>query len=241
MVATASRRLHSAIVELNGLYKRGPTNKVLSECSLGNDLGKVIITLTGIFSECREEVLKSEFRDDEHYHTLIERLEEIQHSVLMALASRSGGSQSALVGDVIVERILSLAEQVDNALASEVYKPDRQEMMKETEELIASVKDWDIGDYAKKALLLQLSHIQRIISASDMYSDAELRLRVKAVIADFATEFVEMDKKHQGMLEKVVRWGRCGFFAGTAFLGLTSDVSSVAGLLSAPPKLLSKP
>lgn len=49
-----------------------------------------------------------------------------------------------------------------------------------------------------------------------------------------------MDKKHQTQLERLVLWGRRGFFAGTIFLGLTADVTSITAALPSLPKLIGK-
>lgn len=239
MEVTAGRKLYESLIEMNHVFQRGSGSGVLKDSFLGGDFAAVIVKFTGIVADCRDEILRSRFKDEGHSETLISRLNGIQSITLNALSTRGkAGTTGPLVEETTLAYALGIAEQIENGTSVSVVTTTREEMVSLTEALVAEVKGWDMGEYAKKTLLIQLNNIIRIIQTADTYSDSELRFRVKAIIADFATEFVSMDKNYQSKLEILVRWGRATVFAGTTFLGLTSDAAAVAGLLSPPPKLL---
>jgi hypothetical protein len=239
MSETAARELHSLVDRMNAAFMRSSGDKALVLGKLGSDFAELIAEVIGLVRDTREDIVRAEFPTAQRADDLLERLDAAQKAIINALAKRGGGNTNgALVSEVIVERLLSIAEQVENAGISGAASASREDMIRETEALIADVKAWDLEDYAKRALLLQLNNVARVIQASDTYSTADLRLRVKAIIADFASEFAQMDKKHQTQLERLVLWARRGFFAGTVLLGLTADVATITAALPAPPRLL---
>lgn len=226
---------------MNLIFKKGSGQKALESGDLGSDFADLIIKVSALTCDARDEIMRAAFLDESRAGTLIDRLNGTQKEVMNALSKRgSGGTSGPLVGQVSAERILSIAEQIENAGVSSAASATREDMIRETEALIAEVKDWDLDGYAKQTLLVQLNHVTRVIQAADTYSASDLRFRVKAIIADFASEFVQMDKKHQTQLERLVLWGRRGFFAGTIFLGLTADITSITAALPSPPKLIGK-
>lgn len=241
LTKTAARELYNLIEKMNLSFKKGSGGKALSDGDLGSDFADLIIKFSGFIRDARDEIMRANFSDEGRVDTLIDRLNGIQKEVINALSKRGvGGISGQLVGEICAERALGIAEQIENAGVSSVSPATREDMIKETEALIADVKDWNLEDYAKQTLLIQLNHVARVIQAADTYSASELRFRVKAIIADFASEFTQMDKKHQTQLERLVLWAHRGFFAGTIFLGLTADVTSIMAALPSPPKLIGK-
>lgn len=241
MSETAARELYVLVDNMNKAFKKGSGEKALEVSNLASDFAELIVKTSGLVRDTRDEIMRAQFRDETRAGSLIDRLNSIQKDVMNSLSKRgNGGTSGPLVNQVVVERTLSIAEQIENAGISSLSSITREEMMHETEALIGDVKSWDLEDYAKQTLLIQLNHVTRVIQAADTYSKSELRLRVKAIIADFASEFSQMDKKHQTQLERLVLWGRRGFFAGTIFLGLTADVTSITAALPSPPKLIGK-
>jgi hypothetical protein len=239
LTETAARELYDLILKMNLNFRKGSGEKALEAGDLGTDFAALIVNFSGLTRDVRDEIMRADFPNEGRFDTLIERLSGIQKDVMNALSKRGvGGTTGPLVEEIVAERALSVAEQIENAGVSSVSLATRQDMMKATEELIAEVKKWDLEDYAKRTLLIQLNHVTRVIQAADTYSASELRFRVKAIIADFASEFTQMDKKHQTKLERLVLWGRRGFFAGTIFLGLTADATSIMAALPPPTKLL---
>lgn len=238
---TSARTLYNLIVEMNKAFKKGSGEIALKSGDLGRDFADLIVKVTGLVRDTREEISRANFIHDDRVGTLINRLNEIQQVLINALSTRgTAGTSGPLVSEVITERALSIAEQIENAGISNAPPPTREIMVGETEALISEVKDWDLEEYAKQTLLIHLTNVTRIVQAADTYSASELRLQVKAIIADFASEFAAMDKKHQTKLERLVMWGRRGFFAGTILLGLTSDVTSITAALPSPPKMITK-
>ena len=239
MTETAARELYDMTVKMNRRFKKGSGAVALEAGDLGSDFAGIIVKFSNLTRDVHDEIMRANFSSEGRAYTLIERLNGIQKEVMNAIVKRGNAGISApLVSEVVVERVLGITEQIENAGVSSVSSATREDMVKETEALIADVKDWDLEDYAKQILLIQLNHVTRVIQAADTYSASELRFRVKAIIADFASEFTQMDKMHQTHLERLVRWGRCGFFVGTVFLGLTADVTSITAALPAPPKLI---
>ena len=165
----------------------------------------------------------------------LERLRHIQVELLNNLVKR-GNVKGPVLADVLLERLRSIAEHVEDKGLTAPAKADRKEMMSATEDLISDVKDWSIPDHAREALLLKLNAIQRIIQASTTFSDAEIRAQVAKVVADFAADFAKVDEQHQTKLERLAMWAKRVFFAGGIALGLTSDAAGVVGLLPAPLK-----
>lgn len=241
MTGTSARELYELIVEMNTLFTKGSGEKILENSDLGSDISDLIVKVSDLTRDVRDEILRARFPDEGRFDSLIERLNQIQRDLLNALSTRGrSGTSGPLVSQIVAERAQGIAEQIENADVSSTLSVTREAMINETESLIADVKDWDLEDYAKQTLLIQLNHVARVIQAADMYSASELRFRVKSIIADFASEFAQMDKKHQTKLERLVLWGQRGFFAGTVLLGLTADVTSITAALPPPPKLLGK-
>ena len=239
MSTSISRELHHLLCEINIAFKATSGRKALNGHNLASDFADLIIKVGAMVHECRDEILRTRFKDAERYETLLQRLDAVHREVMNGLSKRGReGITGPVLTDAALFQILSIAEQVENDEVFDTTTISREDMVAETERMISEVKTWHLEDYAEKSMILQLNHISRIIQASDTYSGSELRLRVKAIIADFATEFVEMDKKHQTRLERLVRWGKICCFSGTALIGLTADTSSVVALLSAPQKLL---
>lgn len=238
---TAARELYNLTVTMNSHFKRGSGDDALKAGDLGSDFDELILKYIDLANGVRDEIMRADFRNDDRAHELSDRLREIQKEVINALSKRGNkGTSGPLVTEVVVVKLQSIAEQIENVGVSSASVTTRQDMIKQTEELIAEVKTWEIEDYAKRTLLIQLNNVARVIQAADTYAASELRYFVKSIIADFAAEFTQMDKKHQTHLERLVRWGRCCVFAGTTFLGLTSDVVAITAALPSPPKLLGK-
>lgn len=238
MSSIAARKLHTLIVDANSAFLASGTVKGLDEAYLINDLGDLITRISDLVRDTSDEIMRADLTVPDRVQTLISRLKDSEKAVMNAICKKGSTAGTArLVPDIVVERFEGIAEQLENAGIRQTTVT-RKEMINETESLIAEVKDWKLEEYAKRTLLLQLDHISRIIHAADTYSESELRMRVKSIIADFATEFSEMDKAHQTHLERLIRWGRCGFFAGTIFLGLTSDVVGITAALPSPPLMI---
>lgn len=241
MSNTSARELYDFTVAMNDRFQELSGGTALNGSNLATDYADLISKFLTMARDTGDEIMRADFPYEGRADDLFDRLNKARVSILNAISSRGGTSaKGPLVSDVVIERLLSIAEQIENSGIFKSEQLDREFMVSETEALLAEVKEWDIEDYAKHTLLVQLNNIVRIIHAADTYSEAELRLRVKSIIADFASEFADMDKKYQTKLDRIVLWARRGFFAGTVLLGLTADLSSVTALLPSPAKMIGK-
>lgn len=237
MTSPAARQLYQFIQTANTSFTRLSPTKVFEKNEIGEDFASFLARLHGLVEATKSEILRSSFRNEERNTELITRLDGIVRVILNTVSGRGSGSTGPIANAEQLAHLQSIAEQLEN-LGLETKAIDRPQMVRETEQLIAEVKQWGLHSYAEKTMLMQLKNIVRIIQEADSYTDAELRLRVKSIIADFAAEFTAMDKQYETNMERLVRWGRVTAFAGTALLGLTADASAVAGLLTGPPKLI---
>lgn len=237
----SARKLYDLVRQLDATFRKKSGDAALAELEHARDFADLVLLVVNLARDTREEILRVTFPMDGRNSDLINRLDEAVREIVNALSTRgAGGTTGPLVKDAVIERLLSIAEQLENAGISSHTTATRQDMIRETEALITEVKDWELEDYAKRTLMMQLNYVARVIQAADSYSEGELRLRVKAIIADFASEFATMDKKHQTQLERLAMWGRRGFFAGTVLLGLSADVTTITAALPPPHLMLGK-
>lgn len=127
------------------------------------------------------------------------------------------------IGDTIV------AANIDKSLPL-----DRDKFSESTSELIKTVQATPMPDIAKKALLLKLNAIRRIVHEAGIYSDDDIRRRVKAVVADFNAEFSIADAAHDSIRDKLWKWAKAVSKPGIFALALTADASAVVALLPPP-------
>lgn len=234
--ATAARLFLDMTEALNIAFQRQGGQAALTAAGVGDDYATVFSRIASLGEETRDELSRVSFASEERREDMIERIETSQRTLFNALGARGSnrGTTGPLLSDAQIERLRSVVEQIEEKGISSGTLPDRNEMMLATEALIAEVKTWDMGEYAQKTLLIQLSSIERIIQKADLYSAAELRTKVKGVIADFAAEFLAHDKHYQARMERLVSWARKAFFPGSVMLALTADSSAVVALLTGP-------
>lgn len=236
-----ARALFDHVSILSKVLERNTLTDGLSKMSIGSSAEEILI-LANLFSEANDEVSRTHFRSKQQQEVLLSRLSECRDIVLNALVSRGGGNtQGKFVPDLLLEKLQNIAEQLEEKDVAVVALVDRKQMILSTEEMIEDINRWNISEYARKSLVIKMNAIQRIIQASSNPSPSEIRLRVKEIIADFNTEFTNMDKEQRTMLEAITKWGKGLFVGGVFVLGLTSDISSVAGLLMPPVAALPSP
>lgn len=231
----AARRFYEFLSDMNEGFQAGGAAKAIEKLDGCDDIADVIHNLGDLCRQTQDEIFEGSYKVEGQIEKLTDRLITVRKTTTNLIAKRS---TTATAGSVVEPAHLLMAETIAELLENGgVSAPDqapREIMIAQTERLIADVKDWDLDEYAKKILLMKLNSLEKVIQASDIYSERELRLRVKSIIADFAVQFSDWDKKHQTKLERLKQWARTGFFAGTTVLGLTSDVATVTALLSPP-------
>lgn len=232
---TAARRFQLFVEELNRNFKHTSTDVALGKMQPGLDFASAVSRIAALRREASEELYRADFVREERREEFLICIEKIEKQLLNGICRRgSTSSLGPLLSDVHLEQLKSVADQMEEKAISKDTPPDRSDMMRETEALIAEIKTWNLDEYAQKTLLIQLNSIERIIQKADFYSSAELRIKVKCVIADFAIEFAAHDNAYQTHMERLNLWARKGFFAGSILLGLTADVSAVVALLPKP-------
>lgn len=231
----AARRFYQFLFEMNEGFIAGGAAKAIEKLDGCDDIADVIHNLSDLCRQTQDEVFEGSYKVEGQIEKLTSRLISVRKASTNLVVKRSAtGTTGAVVDQAHLVMAEGIAELLENGGVSAPVTMPRETMIAQTEKLIADVSDWDLEDYAKKALIMKLNSLERIIQASDIYSENELRLRVKAIVADFAVEFAEWDKEHQTMLERLKQWARVGFFGTTTVLGLTSDVSAVIALLPGP-------
>ena len=108
---------------------------------------------------------------------------------------------------------------------------DREALAKKTLNLLRSFKESDLSDYEKNAVALKMNSIVRISVEGSVYTDAEIRNRVKAIYADFCAQFDQADKKHASYLDKMKHWALRACGLGTSALAITSDAQEAYKML----------
>ena len=132
------------------------------------------------------------------------------------------------------ERLQGIAD-VLNTVGLQAPPPiNRPEFIKDSLELCKTISKSDLPDYAKAVATLKIEALNRLVSETGRFSDMEVRLRAKAIYADFCAEFDAHDKKYQSVVEKVKGWATKAAGVGVFALALTADGSTVAGLLTGP-------
>ncbi len=154
--------------------------------------------------------------------------------VLVAVGINKAQDIKGHIGMAIPDLLSQIGNTVSTAHMDKAVSLDRKEFTIQTGDLIAAINESNLIGYAKKALLLKLNAIQRIVQDTALYSDSDIRRRVKSIVADFSAEFEKMDKEYEGIRQKIMRWAKATSRPGIVALALTADVSAVQGLLPPP-------
>lgn len=233
MQQTAARHLFSMMEDYNAAFTKASAQDALH--ARETDFALVAQNMYSLQRATIDEILAANFKASGKQDALRDRVSSVVAAILNNAAARVGAStRGPIVSDTQLEQVRSVVEQLEEQDLPDIALPSRDVMISETERLIAEVKGWEIEEYAKRVLLMKLNAIQRLAQTADLYSAAELWMRVKGVIADFVSEFEAHDKKYDGLRARMLTWARKAFFPVSAALGLTADASSVAGLLPPP-------
>lgn len=213
--------------------------KKLEEAFLSLKAGQSVLTkllsFLSLIDEAVSEVEACQFRREEKQARFLLELTNFRAKLLERLLMRDRAAVSALFSDGDVERLGAISEAVTEVLDDNCAEIDRANFAEETKNLIDEIRKWDIGDYGKRSLLLSLNMlISQSNAARTSFSDTQIRRRIKSVVADFAVEFVALDREFETRFEKIKRWARLGYVGSPTPLGLTLRASRVAGLLPKP-------
>lgn len=240
MTALCARELLEYIISINDLCKKTSLNsETLSSMSLNTS--SALVKMTSLFSATKEEINRANFKSDEARSRALEKIEDSENAIIAKFIKRADVSGHGILVDAIyIERLHHIADTLEEKDVQPIILVSRSDMMSSTKDLILQVKDWDIPDYAKGALLLKLDYMQRIIQKSSSKSAVDIRKDVLDIIGSFSVEFKQYDKKHHSKSERLIEWGKSLFFGGSMVLGLASKGSDVLSLTSDVIKLLPK-
>jgi hypothetical protein len=193
----------------------------------------IVEALIQLGDDAIEEVERAEFRDSTRQMKHVKFIRDIRNRVIDRLV-RQGQSTTTLLNATEFASLDGIVDQIAEKGVASSGISNRAEIISATESLIEDTKKADVDDYTRKALLIKLHSFQRVVQAADLYSDSQLRSRIKSIVADFAAEFATMDKRHRPFFERVVQWGRSSLRASGGAIGLIADGTTVAGLLGPP-------
>lgn len=111
---------------------------------------------------------------------------------------------------------------------------DRKDFSLRTLEQIEIIRRSTLDQYSKDSLILKLNAINRVVNECAYMTDDQIRLRVKAIVADFHSSFSKHDKNYESTSETLTRWAKQIMRPGVFALAITADITSVAGLLEGP-------
>ena len=121
-----------------------------------------------------------------------------------------------------------------NTVSDTQISAKREDIITGVGELIKTLNDAAFDDLTKKALYLQLNGIRRICELQTIFSDEDVRVQVKLVMADVFAQWDEVVKQDEAFANKLKAWGARVLSGGSKFLGLTADISEVSGYLPPP-------
>jgi hypothetical protein len=161
---------------------------------------------------------------------------QMMASFIIASGRATVAEFSAIMGGPQTLRLLRAIGDIASSHIDDSVQPlSRADLVSSTDELVEFLRSSDMPPLARDAMILKLNAVGRIARECDFMPDDEIRRRVKAVYADFCSEFERMEKRNSSWLERVGSWARRNTKRGFFALSLTSDASQVAGLLM-PPK-----
>lgn len=143
--------------------------------------------------------------------------------------------RSELKSMVQSRSVLSLISLIKDALDSAGYSDgepiNRLEFIESTVALMDYVQQSDAPEYLKKATALSLDMIIKLSTSDMLFTDEQIRKRVKEVICDFTIAYRKMDRDYEEIWEKILRWSGYAITPGVLLLGVTADVTGIAGYL----------
>lgn len=166
----------------------------------------------------------------------IERLKDVSEKFVLAL--QSIGAPNKAFGSAFPVRSTSdyletLADAVEGEEGASTSPLDRQEVISSIDELVSAITGSALDRVAQKAIILQLSSIQKICIEASVFSDAELRIRIKAIMADLIVSWSSIRAQDEKAAEKVRAWVWGAAVKVRSGLGLAADVTQLTALL--PP------
>jgi hypothetical protein len=196
--------------------------------------GAIVIKVINLFNSARDEIALTTLDNDvkeDHLEFLDSLCASFSASIISGKAAHVRDKTNAKSAKSLLKVLADLSQAAGGKPSFEI---DRADLVSSTNELMQDIRESQLPSYARDAMSIKLDALIRIINSSSLYSEDEIRLRIKAIIADFLSEFESFDDDHKTTRERILAWGR-KFTTGGAFaLGLITDGTAVAGLLTGP-------
>lgn len=194
--------------------------------------GEFVTWINRMVPRVADEILATTLSDDQktrHLAVLQDVLERVNKAVF-----QSQGNQfiSTIRLETCQAKVQALSDLVEAGGGRQIHELDRQAFVVTTQSLAQNIRESALPPYAKSAIQIKLSALEKMMNNTAIYPDDEVRFRVKAVVADFLAEFENFDKGHQDIKEQVIGWARPVLQSGVFLLALAADGSSVAGLIT---------
>jgi len=230
----AIEKLLDSLEELNRASKDVSIEAALVRVSESGECDESLSEMIAAFQDAREEIERTAFRRVQIRDRYLEDLALIQNGLLAAVIRRDKGTTGPLFNSALIEKIRGIADGIVEKSPGDPMPIDRSSFLESTSETIKEIEEWGLAEYSRRSLLLQMNMMSAMINASRTYSDGQIRRRVKQIVADFAVEFATMDKEFESRWETIKRWAKTAFRGAPNMIGLTADVSEIAGLLPKP-------
>ena len=109
---------------------------------------------------------------------------------------------------------------------------DRIDIVASVSEVVAAVSNSKLDQFAKSAILIQLFAIQRVANDASVFTDADLKLRIKAILADLVVSWGVISGKDAEVAERLKTWVWTTGIKVRAGLGLAADIGQIVSLLA---------
>jgi hypothetical protein len=210
--------------------------KVLMDPKVSDESVQAMRRLLQLFDACIEEVVYSEISDDSksrHCRRLDRFFAQLLHFLRTPHHARKDFDF-----DRLLEYLELLADNVSRA--SEAAVQDRAPLNSIgirdlTTGLIDEVAKSDLAELSKRAITLKLQGIRKMCELPAIFTEREVRMHVKMVMADVFSEWDYFRKQDEAVAVKLKEWASNVLQGSRRLLGLTADAATVAGLIS-PPK-----
>lgn len=218
-------RLYSVSGDLLKASRKTNVEGAFKSCFPDDNFAQSLNLMLGMIQDASTEVEACRFAREEKQLRYLIALQNFRTRMLEQMILRDRGTGGPFLNEGDVERLGAISDAVTEHINQEVLVLDRGGFASATQDLINEVNAWDMDDFAKRSLLLSLSLIANQATATETsVSDAQIRRRIKALVAEFAVEFSILDKEFETWFEALKRWARLGYNGSPAALGITKEV-----------------
>lgn len=207
-----------------------PIDYALEEIFPDTPGGEARIRLVGMFDHALDEVAHLSNIPERHINKMLANLREMQVNALLgASATQTLQFVQTMKAGRAINDLELIGHTVSSARISGTRELNRKEFLEDTLELVAALDTANIDERSKSFIRVKLLAIQRVLSECRGMSDDQIRLRIKAIMADLTAQFDAMSKA-PGFFEKFEGFASKAMRGGAFAIGLTVDVAGLVQL-----------